>query len=400
MMEVRPSTVPHYFHSLNILRCIAAIAVVLFHWQKFFYPDDVFVPGGEKDTALPLYSYLSFFYTYSSLSIDIFFQLSGFIFFWLYSTQIAGGKTDFKKFAIYRLSRLYPLHLVALVSVVVLQLLMLQRMGHYFVIQYNDAYHFFLHLLFIQNWGVEAGTSWNAPSWSTSVEILMYILFFLICRFKWHTNKSLLLLLMLAGAALQHLGLLIGKGVFSFFLGGFLYYIFTYILQQNENKKYLKILGTLTIILWIPVITSHLYPIQERIWNYVNGSLRPHISPDQSAAQYEIVRNFLFRVTVAPCTILSVLLLETVRGQFHRWWGVVGNCSYAFYLLHFPLQIAAVLILHQFHLDRNLLHSPWVMLLFLSVLSLMSLAVYYYFERPAQDKIRQTAVPRKSVVAS
>ena len=44
----------------------------------------------------------------------------------------------------------------------------------------NDLYHFFLQIFFISAWGFENGNSFNAPIWSVSVEIGIYILFFLL----------------------------------------------------------------------------------------------------------------------------------------------------------------------------------------------------------------------------
>ncbi|MBC9929408.1 acyltransferase family protein [Chitinophaga qingshengii] len=400
MMEARPPVVPTYFHSLDAFRGIAAIIVVLFHWQMFFYPNDVFIPRGERNITMPLYPVLSIFYTHGMVSVDIFFQLSGFIFFWLYADSIAKGKTDFRKFSIYRISRLYPLHIVTLIAVGILQAIMLRRMGHYFVIQYNDAYHFFLNLFFMQNWGLEVGPSFNAPSWSISVEVFIYLLFFLICKMKWHTNKALLILLIPAGALTQHFSLLIGKGVFSFFLGAMLYYVYVYLLQQQKARQYFRVLAPLTLALWVLVVVFYYYPFIEQAWIHNIGRFRPGLTEEQSTAAYGTVRNLVFRVTVAPCTILSLVLWETIRGQLHSRWSMLGNCSYAIYLLHFPLQITTVLIMQQLHLDRRLLLLPWVMIAFISVVVLLAGLVYYYFEQPAQDKIRQATLSRKGMLAS
>ncbi|MBC9929406.1 acyltransferase family protein [Chitinophaga qingshengii] len=391
------SVAPPYFRSLDAFRGIAAIAVVVFHWQMFFYPDDVFEAGGGLNTALPFYSVLSIFYTHGT-SVDIFFQISGFIFFWLYADSITSGKTTFRKFSIYRISRLYPLHLATLVTIGILQVIMLDRTGHYFVVQYNDTYHFFLNLFFIQNWGFEEGLSFNAPSWSTSVEIFLYLVFFLICKMKWHTNKVLLLLMIPLGALMQHFSLLTGKGVFSFFLGAMLYYIYVYFLQQNKTRQYFRILGPATLLLWVFVIVAHYYSFLQPAWDHTVSRFRPNLNAEQSAAAYTSVRNLIFRLTVAPCTILSLVLWETVRGQFHPRWTILGKCSYAIYLLHFPLQLIVVLIMREWHLNRQLLLSPWALITFISGLVLLSLVVYYYFERPIQNKIRQSSLSRQGIL--
>lgn len=400
MEKNHPSVVPTYFHSLDAFRGIAAITVVLRHWQMFFYPNDVFTLGGENNTSVPFFSALSICYTHGMVSVDIFFQLSGFIFFWLYAESIANGKTDFKNFSVYRLSRLYPLHLATLVVVGILQALVLWRLGHYFVFQYNDAYHFFLNLLFMQDWGFATGPSFNAPSWSVSVEVFLYLLFFLICKMKWQNNKALLLLLIPAGALMQHFSLLIGKGVFSFFIGALIYHIFKYILQRNKARQYFRIIGSLTIVLWALVIVAYYYPFLQQAWDHNIVRLRPGITPEQSAADYSTVRNLVFRVTVAPCTILSLVLLETAGRQLHSRWSILGNCSYGIYLMHFPLQIITVLALHEWHLDRSLLLSPWALIAFIGTLFLLALVVYKYFEKPAQEKIRQAALSPKGALAS
>jgi peptidoglycan/LPS O-acetylase OafA/YrhL len=254
----------------------------------------------------------------------------------------------------------------------------------------------------MQNWGIETGPSFNAPSWSVSVEMFLYLLFFLICKMKWHTNKILLLLLIPTGAVMQHYGMLIGKGVFSFFLGALLYYIYMYLLQRKDIRTWFRAISIVTILLWTTVIVSYyFYPFFERAWYSYIGHVRPGLSAEQSAVAYGVVRNLVFRVTVAPCTILSLVLLETVRGQLSRRWSVPGNCSYAIYLLHFPLQIATVLVMQLLHLDHRLLLAPAAMIGFVSIVVLLSLVAYYYFEQPAQDKIRQITLPRrKSILAS
>lgn len=390
---------PAYFRSLDAFRGFAAIAVVLFHWQMFFYPDDVFTANGGLNPALPFYSVLSIFYNHGT-SVDMFFQLSGFIFFWIYADAIARGKTTFRKFSIYRISRLYPLHLVTLIVIGILQVIMLDRTGHYFVVQYNDTYHFFLNLFFMQNWGFEEGLSFNAPSWSSSVEIFLYLVFFLICKKKWHTNKVLLLLLIPVGALMQHFSLLIGKGVFSFFLGALLYYFYVYLLQQNKTRQYFRILGPFTLALWVFVIVACHYPFLQQAWDHIVSRFRPDLNAEQSVTAYSSVRNLLFRLTVGPCTILSLVLWETVRGQLPSRWAILGKCSYAIYLLHFPLQLTTILIMRQWQLDRNLLLSPWALVSFIGGLVLLSLVVYYYFEQPLQNKIRQAALSGKGVLAS
>ena len=171
---------PKYFHSMDIIRGLAALVVVLFHWQHFYFSGDVAGVVPDK-TLLPLYSQLSLLYDDGFLAVDLFFLLSGFIFYWLYADRLANGKTSSRQFFGYRFTRLYPMHIVTLISVAVLQWQMLRQSGHYFIYPFNDTYHFVLNLFLVNSWGLEKGPSFNAPCWTISVEVLMYILFFITC---------------------------------------------------------------------------------------------------------------------------------------------------------------------------------------------------------------------------
>ena len=86
-------------------------------------------------------------------------------------------------FFVFRFSRLYPLHLATLVAVAILQSLYFRMHGCFFVYQNNDIRHFLLQLLMASKWGFESGDSFNGPIWSISVEVLVYVVFFLMLRF-------------------------------------------------------------------------------------------------------------------------------------------------------------------------------------------------------------------------
>jgi peptidoglycan/LPS O-acetylase OafA/YrhL len=118
---------PLHFYTLDAIRGIAAIIVIVYHWQFFYYANDTWVQNGVDKAALPLYPYLSAIYNDGVVVVDLFFLLSGFIFFWLYADRIATRRINFRKFMIFRISRLYPIHLVTLLSVAALQWLMFKN---------------------------------------------------------------------------------------------------------------------------------------------------------------------------------------------------------------------------------------------------------------------------------
>ena len=98
------------FHGLDALRGVAAVGVVFWHWQHFF--------AGSAETydpaRAPLAGLLAVFYRHGWLAVDLFFCLSGFIFFRLYSGRVARGELAPARFALLRFSRLYPLQLLTL----------------------------------------------------------------------------------------------------------------------------------------------------------------------------------------------------------------------------------------------------------------------------------------------
>jgi len=80
-------SIPHRFYSLDLIRGLAALSVVFWHWQHFFY--DGVTPGVYNVQNQPFYALFFVLYQRGWLAVDFFFSLSGFIFFWLYVGAIA-----------------------------------------------------------------------------------------------------------------------------------------------------------------------------------------------------------------------------------------------------------------------------------------------------------------------
>ena len=152
------------FESLDALRGLAALAVVLWHWQHFFYQGTR--PHMPDIQRLPLSPLLSLFYTQGWLGVDLFFALSGFILYWLYSERVAERRISAPTFWLLRFSRLYPLHFATLIAVAIGQWLYMRETGDFFVYQFNDTRHFVLQLFLASEWGLQRGYSFSGPVWS------------------------------------------------------------------------------------------------------------------------------------------------------------------------------------------------------------------------------------------
>ncbi len=76
---------------LDIARGFASISVIIWHWQHFSFNGTIANVDFDRQT-LPNYSILKLFYENGGTSIQFFFILSGFIFYYLYSHKIKEGK--------------------------------------------------------------------------------------------------------------------------------------------------------------------------------------------------------------------------------------------------------------------------------------------------------------------
>ena len=167
---------------IEFLRFFASLMVVIWHYQHFFLPynSNSLIDINSDYKLISLIT----FYKIGFLGVYIFFCISGIVF---AATYLNRGKISINDFFYRRFARLYPLHLITLVIVAIIQLYNIEILGKYEIYLVNDLKHFFLNLFFISNWGFQKGYSFNGPIWSVSTEILVYIFFFFSINFL---NKS------------------------------------------------------------------------------------------------------------------------------------------------------------------------------------------------------------------
>jgi peptidoglycan/LPS O-acetylase OafA/YrhL len=356
-------------YSLDALRGIAALAVVFWHWQHFFFSGASLSASFIREQQ-PFYSVFLIFYKHGALAVDLFFTLSGFVFFWLYAKAISEHKTEPLAFFILRFSRLYPLHLVALLVVTAGQALFIINNGHCFVYPYYDLWHFALNIFMIPSIGLERGYSFNAPVWSVSVEVVLYIIFFMLCWFR--LNRPIILIILAAFGFfwLNSYYLPLGRGIGAFFLGGLTYYLFEIIERSQSSHRIALILQLLTASLWLFMLLL------------VYRDLSLDIFTAQIKALFPIVLLF-------PLTILSVTLLEMKNKKIALRLSWLGDISYSSYLLHFPLQLSFMLINQYLGGSVKFFTSNTSIVLFFIILLLLSLASFRCLELPLQQYLRK-----------
>lgn len=165
---------PKRFVALDSLRGVAAITVALYHlFGTGFISGSTYVRNGD---AL----------------VDLFFVLSGFVIAGAYGSKLVDG-FSFLRFMALRIGRLWPLHITMLLVFVAYQALVWA--SHDVPLYQNGvlldhgrpgellATVFLVQAYWVQDFGTWGGRMWNGPSWSISVELLLYALAGLAWRF-------------------------------------------------------------------------------------------------------------------------------------------------------------------------------------------------------------------------
>jgi peptidoglycan/LPS O-acetylase OafA/YrhL len=366
-------SIPERFYSLDVLRGVGALSVVLWHWQHFFAPLN---PRGVPPDLerLPFFPYLSFFYRHGFTAVELFFCLSGFVFFWLYGAAVGRREISFGRFAMLRLSRLYPLHIATLLFVAVAQQVYWTLTQRYFVYQGNDLYHFILNLLFVSSWGFQTAYSFNAPIWSVSVEIFLYGVFFVLCRQIRPRIPGILLAIGAGGFLLGRLQPL-GLGVVFFYLGGLSFVVYKTIIGGAAAWLAGRLVPLLTLACWAGAVWAAGHAPQIELV----PALRYFGTDIFGIAIY-----LLF-----PLTVLSLALLETRRGSLGRRAAFIGDLTYSSYLLHFPLQLVLATAVTMLSIPPEVFYSRRLFLGFAVVLLAASWACFHWFEIPVQRWIRK-----------
>jgi peptidoglycan/LPS O-acetylase OafA/YrhL len=376
-------TVPDRFYFLDAMRGLAALVVVIYHYPQFFFSqslatgnsgisgDHAYVAFYTSD-KMPFSQLLSVFYENGWLAVDLFFGLSGFIFYWLFALQIESQTLSFRSFSIHRFSRLYPLHFLTLIWVTVLLFISMATHIDFDFYDHDDWTNFFLNLTFTSSWGLGDWHSFNTPIWSVSVEVMLYIMFFSLSRYFSIKSAVLVLVAFFGLFFVYRINHQIGHGMFSFFMGGATYHIYGWIVSTNRIKTVTHLIIVLCGMMWILGIIGvyrqwsplETIPI---FWRYT----------------------FIPAIVIFQTTILSLSLVETRWKKIGNGLSVLGDISYSVYLIHFPLQITMLILVSYFRKSQDIFYNPYAFFSFFAILFMLSIVSHYCFERPIQRYIRR-----------
>lgn len=344
---------------VELLRFACAVAVLVFHYQHFAFvgtaPAASFVPQSQ-----PFYRSLQLLYDNGFYGVQIFWCISGFIFFWKYGAQIAARGIGGWTFFVLRVSRLYPLHFLTLLFVAAMQLVYYVHTHSYFIYPNNDIYHFVLQLFMASNWGLQSGDSFNGPIWSISVEVLVYAFFFLTLRYI--SGSPLALLAVAGGATLVQILKISEHPLFACLLYFYLGCLTAVVYLKARDSAPLRRFATAAAIAAAAALLLL--------------SLRWTIKPKYLLAVLSPALIYLC-VTHIRATAFNLRLLVPA-----------GNMTYSSYLLHVPLQIAVVTYSSYSGVALPI-YSAWFFVAYMLVTLALSAWSYYYVEMPAQSWLRR-----------
>ncbi|HWU26919.1 MAG TPA: acyltransferase [Rhizomicrobium sp.] len=164
---------PPEIRALSGARALPPLILVLFHYcEAHGY-------RGAKWFDLPVGK--------GYLWVEFFFILSGFVLTYVYGArwQALWRGSNYLRFLVTRLARLYPLHLTMLFVILIMLITLRAIAAHYgYVSIYDERWHpintlptFVANLFLVQAWNIFPYLSWNGASWFVSVEFLLCLLF-------------------------------------------------------------------------------------------------------------------------------------------------------------------------------------------------------------------------------
>jgi peptidoglycan/LPS O-acetylase OafA/YrhL len=344
---------------LDICRGIAAYCIVIFHY-RIFYNENINTLSFERINQ-PFYNILSPVYETGWIAVQFFFTISGFIFYHLYLHKIKNNKVSWKDFFVFRFSRIYPLHFITLNFILILYLIFI--LINITTSQFSaiNIKHYILNILLISSWGFENSWSFNTPSWSISIEVMLYILFFFISKIKVQIFYSTIFTILFS-IFIFYFNKLIGYGIFCFFIGGL-----TYLTIEKINNYKLKKINLIILSFTISLIVMFFIKKYE-----ITG----------------IYFKILMLTVFFPSLIIFLFFFQKLNKKIGKKICIIGDISYSIYLTHFVIQMITFGILqyNNIKLDFN---DKIYFLFYIAIVTTISFFSYYFFEKPMRNFFRK-----------
>ena len=223
---------------------------------------------------------------------------------------------------------------------------------------------FFLNLFFVQSWGFQKGFSFNAPTWSVSVEIAIYVFFFFIISFlkRFKVWVPIVVLFLYKLSVNIELISAFRDCLAYFFFGVGVYFCSTFVIEKFSRSLIVLIL-VIEVFVFLALRNLDL------------------ISFDSGGNGYIWSTAFLvFLVAQIDGSSLATLLTKA---------RMLGDLSYSVLLWHIPIQILIKLVQAKFSIDNSIACHELFFIFFITFTYFVGYLSYRFIEQPAQRAIRK-----------
>jgi peptidoglycan/LPS O-acetylase OafA/YrhL len=336
--------------SVDLTRFILALSIMMFHFRNF----PPIAPRSELEGSVnqfPAGELLKFFYINGDFAVPMFWAISGAVIAFTYSNS----NLTLRNFLASRFARLYPLHIVTLLAVLIIQIYWQHKYDTYLIYEGSNWKNFILHLLFVQGFATTSSYGFNEPTWSVSVEIFTYVIYGVLCvKLKLKALNFALLALVL----IQLGFIIIGRHPALLCLSYFSVGVIAYEMRKLKLSK-----------IWILLVVFIL-------GNFITG--RP------SSLMIMTWSVTLFNVVVS---VNLAKLIHTKSPQILKFTEFLGNLSYGIYLWHIPTQMLLIVILTNIEVAINGQSLLFILPAWIFITLFVSSLTFQYFEKPARRKI-------------
>ncbi|WP_267813794.1 acyltransferase family protein [Pseudomonas sp. RtIB026] len=300
------------------------------------------------------------------IGVTFFFVLSGFIL--AYANH--GRVFSYSEYLFSRLARIYPLHLLTLLLSI--PVLVAVGGGSSSVSKYVSA--LLLNVSLFQALIAKASVyfSFNAPSWSLSVEFFFYLLFPFLISFSTRVLVSVVVFVVLL------------KVVLALLVGGALEHFLFYIFPPLRLADFL--VGILLFRLYVggPVYTFRQASFCQALSLFV---LVAFFSLGQYIPQSH--RFDIYYLLPMACLVFSFAHQQGVLAQAisSRLLVLLGEASFAFYLVHQLVIIVGQEVRLRLNSDHAVLTDAGFAVVYFSISLALSIFLFKYYETPARMKM-------------
>ena len=357
----------HRFIGIELLRWGSALGILFWHYQHFFFTKAVHGSSFQDYEDLPLYSILHPIYMNGAKGVQLFWAISGFVILHKYGFS----STKISIFVRNRLGRLYPLHLLTLILVGLLQLVSNKLLNESQIYFDNTFKNFLKHLFFASGWESNPSLSFNQPVWSVSLEILVYAIFTLVLLVKrFRRNPKYLWSTVLVGTFLlsnfrEVHGLIMCILFFS--LGA--------TLRSFLEKLGSKAALSSTVLLFISLFDK-----------YLLGNFLEEFGNNKELNSNVILLLQITSLIVIAINLDRIRIIEMKKEKIQ----VLGNLTYATYLLHVPFQVFVLVILKLIGLPvLYFAQNPLSLFGYLLFLNIIAYFTYRYIELPCNRYVKE-----------